>query len=68
MQIAAFFATGEVPVSAVETIELYAFMEAAAESTRRGGQRVTIAEVMEKGEADAKVRLQAMLGPAADGE
>lgn len=68
VQIAAFFATGEVPVSAVETIELYAFMEAAAESTRRGGQRVTIAEVMEKGEADAKVRLQTMLGPAAGGE
>lgn len=43
-----FFRTGKVPVSAEETVELYAFMEAADESKRRGGAEVTIAEVMAK--------------------
>ena len=38
----------KVPVSAEETIELYAFMEAADESKRRGGAEVTIKEVMDK--------------------
>jgi hypothetical protein len=42
------FRTGKVPVTAEETIELYAFMEAADESKRRGGAEVTIAEVMAK--------------------
>ena len=42
------FRTGKVPVSAEETVELYAFMEAADESKRRGGAEVTIAEVMAK--------------------
>ncbi len=46
--IADFFRTGKVPVSAEETIELYAFMEAADESKRRGGAEVTIKEVMDK--------------------
>ncbi|MEX0593485.1 MAG: Gfo/Idh/MocA family oxidoreductase [Balneolaceae bacterium] len=41
-----FFRTGEVPVSAEETIELYAFMEAADESTRQQGRAVSIAEVI----------------------
>jgi hypothetical protein len=43
-----FFRTGKVPVTAEETVELYAFMEAADESKRRGGAEVTIAEVMAK--------------------
>lgn len=42
-----FFRTGVKPVSDEETIELYAFMEAAGESTRQGGAAVSIAEVME---------------------
>lgn len=42
------FRTGKVPVSAEETVELYAFMEAADESKRRAGAEVTIKEVMEK--------------------
>jgi len=42
------FRTGKVPVTAEETVELYAFMEAADESKRRGGAEVTIAEVMAK--------------------
>lgn len=42
------FLTGKPPVSAEETVELYAFMEAADESKRRNGAEVTIKEVMEK--------------------
>jgi hypothetical protein len=51
--IAEFFASGEPPVEAAETIELFAFMEAADESHRRGGAPVTIAEVIEKAETEA---------------
>ncbi len=46
--ILTFFHTGKPPVSGEESIELYAFMEAADESKRRGGAEVTIKEVMEK--------------------
>jgi hypothetical protein len=42
------FQTGVVPVSPEETIELFAFMEAADESKRRGGAEVTLAEVLKK--------------------
>ena len=42
------FQTGIVPVKPEETIELFAFMEAADESKRRGGAEVTIAEVLKK--------------------
>jgi predicted dehydrogenase len=45
-EIVRFFQTGKPPVSADETIELLAFMEAADESKRRNGQPVTIAETM----------------------
>ena len=41
-QIARFFKTRQPPVSAQETIELMAFMEAADESKRRGSQPVDI--------------------------
>jgi hypothetical protein len=47
-EIVNFFRSGKPPVSAEETIELYAFMEAADESKRRNGAEVTIKEVMEK--------------------
>ena len=40
------FRTGEVPVSLEETIEIYAFMEAADESKRRGGVPVSVEEVL----------------------
>jgi hypothetical protein len=42
-----FFRTKVAPVSLEETLEIFAFMEAADESKRRGGVRVTLAEVME---------------------
>lgn len=49
-----FFRTGVMPVSAEETLEIYAFMEAADESKRRGGAEVTIKEVMDKALAEAR--------------
>ncbi|MDB5322328.1 MAG: hypothetical protein JWN40_3959 [Phycisphaerales bacterium] len=53
-QVARFFKTGKPPVTAEETIELMAFMEAADESKRQGGKPVKIAEVMEKARTAAK--------------
>ena len=47
-EIVEFFLTRKPPVSAEETIELFAFMEAADESKRRGGEAVRIEEVMKK--------------------
>lgn len=46
------FRTGKVPVSIEETLELYAFMEAADESKRRGGREVEIKEVLDKARAE----------------
>lgn len=47
-QIARFFKTGKPPVSAAETIEIFAFMEAADQSKRQGGCPVTLESVIEK--------------------
>lgn len=47
-KITEFFTTGKPPVSAEETIELFAFMEAADESKRRGGVPVSLDEVIAK--------------------
>lgn len=52
--VAEFFRKGKSPVTMEETMEIYAFMEAADESKRRGGEAVTLAEVMEKARAEAK--------------
>lgn len=48
-----FFRTGVAPVSPEETLEIYAFMEAADESKRRNGAEVTLKEVMDKALAAA---------------
>jgi predicted dehydrogenase len=45
-EIAKFFKTGTLPIEPSETIELFAFMEAAHESDRRSGAPVTINEVI----------------------
>jgi hypothetical protein len=50
--IVKMFRTGVAPVSAQETLELYAFMEAADESKRRGGAEVTLKEVLDKARAE----------------
>ena len=48
VEIVKFFKTGESPVLARETLEIYAFMEAADESERQGGKPVSVEEVLEK--------------------
>jgi hypothetical protein len=53
-QVVKFFQTGVAPVSAEETVEIYAFMEAADESKRQGGCPVKISDVMTKNSADLK--------------
>lgn len=52
--IADMFRTGKVPVSAEETLELYAFMAAADESKMRNGAEVTLKEVIDAARAKAK--------------
>ena len=47
-EIVKFFQTGNLPVSPEETLEIYAFMEAADESKRLGGKAVTLQSVMQK--------------------
>ncbi len=51
VEIVRFFKTGKPPVAAAETLEIYAFMEAADESRRRGGAPVTLQSVMQKAQA-----------------
>ncbi|MEO6789311.1 MAG: Gfo/Idh/MocA family oxidoreductase [Chthoniobacteraceae bacterium] len=55
-EIVKMFRTGIVPVSAEETLELYAFMEAADESKRRGGAEVTLKEVLDKARAEVAAK------------
>ncbi len=57
VEIVKFFKTKQSPIDPAETLELYAFMEAADESKRKGGAPATIAEVMKKAEAEAEKRL-----------
>ncbi len=47
-EIVKFFQTGKAPVSLDETLEMFAFMEAADESRRQGGAPVTLKSVLEK--------------------
>jgi hypothetical protein len=56
-EIAKFFQSGQPPVTAEETIEIFTFMEAADESKRQGGAPVSIAAVMEKARAEANAKL-----------
>lgn len=48
VEICKFFKTGKPPVSAEETLEIFAFMEAADESKRQDGRPVSIESVMQK--------------------
>jgi hypothetical protein len=47
-EICKFFRSGRPPVSAEETVEIFAFMEAADESKRQGGAPVTLAHVLQR--------------------
>jgi hypothetical protein len=51
VEIAKFFQTGKPPVSAEETLEIMAFMEAADVSKHEGGAPVSIESMMKKAEA-----------------
>ncbi len=55
-EIVKMFRTGVAPVSPEETLELYAFMEAADESKRRGGAEVTLKEVLDKAKAEVAAK------------
>lgn len=48
VEIAKFFRTGKPPVTVEQTLEIYAFMEAADDSKRQGGGPVSLASVLEK--------------------
>jgi predicted dehydrogenase len=48
VEICKFFKTGKAPVAPEETLEIFAFMEAADESKRKGGTPVTLEAVMAK--------------------
>jgi predicted dehydrogenase len=50
--IVKMFRTGQPQVSAEETLELYAFMEAADESKRQGGAEVKLADVLAKARSE----------------
>jgi predicted dehydrogenase len=53
VEITRFFKTGKPPVQAEQTLEIYAFMEAADESKRQGGRPVTLESVLGKARAAA---------------
>ena len=52
-----FARTGKPPVTEAETLEIYAFMEAADESKRQNGASVTLESVMTKAKAEAAKKL-----------
>jgi predicted dehydrogenase len=52
-EIGRFFKTGKSPVRPEETIEIFAFMEAADESKRQGGKPVSLQDVLAKARAAA---------------
>jgi predicted dehydrogenase len=58
VEIVAFFRSGKPPVSAEETIDIYAFMEAADESKRQGGVPVKVSDVMKKAGAEAAKKIE----------
>tara|TARA_B100000700_G_scaffold6400_1_gene6828 strand:- start:13924 stop:14931 length:1008 start_codon:yes stop_codon:yes gene_type:complete len=58
VDIVTFFRTGKSPVEAKESLEIYAFMEAADESKRQGGVPVSIADVVKKASAKADRRIK----------
>ncbi len=58
VEIVKMYRTGVSPVSEEETLEIYAFMEAADESKRQGGAPVTLSSVMEKARKEAAEKLK----------
>lgn len=62
VEIVKFFKTRKVPVSAEETIQIYAFMQAADASKRQRFATVNIADVMASAQAEAAVKVAAIIG------
>lgn len=54
VHIVEYFRTGAVPISPEDTLQVFAFMEAADESKKSGGKPVSIASVMEKARKEAE--------------
>ncbi len=52
VEIAAFFKTRKPPVSSAESLEIYAFMQAADESKKAGGAPIKIQQVMDQARAE----------------
>ncbi len=50
VQIINFFKTGKAPINPQETLEIYAFMEAADESKRKNGNMISLESVIQKAE------------------
>ena len=48
IEMAKFYKGGATPVSAAETLEIFAFMEAAHESKRQKGAAVRVADILKK--------------------
>jgi hypothetical protein len=63
VEIAKFFRSGQSPVAPTETIELYAFMQAALISKREDGRVVRIADVIQ----DAEEKAEKLLADALNG-
>lgn len=60
VEIIKFFKTKQPPVTEQETLEIYAFMEAADESKRRGGVPVKLSEVLAAARKAAEERKSAL--------
>ena len=58
--IVKFFQLREPPVTAEETLEIYAFMEAADESVRQNGASVTLESVLVKARIEAAKKVAAL--------
>jgi hypothetical protein len=56
VEICKFLESGKPPVSAEETLEIYAFMEAADESKRQGGKPVALESVLTKAKVKGGVK------------
>jgi predicted dehydrogenase len=62
VEIVKFFKSGQPPMPPEETLEIYAFMEAADESKRQGGCPVSIESVMAKARSEAEQKLAEIEG------
>ncbi len=60
VEVVRFFKTRETPVPLEETLELFAFMEAADESKRQGGAPVQIEAVLAKARPEAEKKLKTL--------